>query len=218
MRGGRSYAEGVTITDGSGLLGADEAGPRKAALRAELRARRDALDAGERAAAARAIEARVAASPSVKTAHVVHCYVGIGSEVATEALIRGLLERGQRVVCPRVSGQGELDHLEVSEIESLVAGPMGLREPDARWAEPADLAEVDVMLVPALAFDRRGIRLGYGGGYYDGAIAELRERGRATVIGLAYEAQVVDELPREAHDQPVDLIVTEARTIVCEAS
>lgn len=197
---------------------ADAMRDQKAALRRDLRARRDALDGPARAAAARAIEARLVASPALETAHVVHCYVGIGSEVATEELIRGLLMRGQRVVCPRVNGQGDLDHLEVSEIESLVDGPMGLREPDARWAEPVDLAAVDVMLVPALGFDRRGIRLGYGGGYYDQTIAQLRARGPATTIGLAFDAQVVDELPSEAHDQPVDLIVTETRTIVSGAS
>jgi len=190
---------------------------QKSALRTELRARRDAFEARARAAAERSIEARLVALPSLETAHVVHCYVGIGSEVGTETLIRGLLMRGQRVICPRVKGQGELDHLEVTEIDSLVTGPMGLREPDVRWAVAADLAEVDVMLVPALAFDQRGYRLGYGGGYYDRTIRELNERGRAATIGLAFETQLVDELPREAHDQPVDLVVTELQTIVSGA-
>jgi 5-formyltetrahydrofolate cyclo-ligase len=191
---------------------------RKAALRRELRARRDALEDRTREQATRAIEARLAASPALDSAHVVHCYFGIGSEVATEELIRGLLMRGQRVICPRVKGQGTLDHLEVTDLDALVDGPMGLREPDVRWAEPADLAEVDVMLVPALGFDRRGSRLGYGGGYYDRAISDLRERGHATTIGLAFDMQVVDELPREAHDQPVDLIATETQMIVSAAS
>ena len=126
--------------------------------------------------------------------------------------------RGQRVVCPRVAGADTLDHFEVTDLDAFVEGPMGLREPDPDRSEPIDLGEVDVMLVPALAFDRSGIRLGYGAGYYDRALAELRRHGRATVIGLAYDEQVVDELPREAHDQPVDLIVTETRTIVSEAS
>ena len=196
---------------------AEQISARKAKLRDAFRARRDALDPGVREAATRAIEERLANSASLKTAHVVHCYVGIGSEVGSESLIRGLLLRGQRVVCPRVLGRGRLAHLEVTEIDSLVEGPMGLREPDAGRADPVDLAEVDVMLVPALAFDRRGIRLGYGGGYYDRAITELRARGHATTIGVGFEAQLVDELPREAHDQPVDLVVTETRTIASEA-
>lgn len=200
--------------------GGEATSARKAALRQELRARRDALDPAERAAAVQAIEARLVGSPALETAHVVHCYVGIGSEVGTEALIRGLLMRGQRVICPRVAGPGVLEHLEVTDIESLVVGPMGLREPDVDRAERVDLDEIDVMLVPALAFDRSGIRLGYGGGYYDRAISELRDRedGRAVTVGLGFDQQVVDELPREAHDQPVDLIVTETRTIVGGAS
>lgn len=194
-----------------------EVARRKAALRIEARARRDEIVPGERIAASRAIEARLAALPSLETAHVVHCYVGIGSEVATEELLRGLLLRGQRVVCPRVNDRGTLDHLEISQIESLVAGPMGLRQPDAALARPIGLAEVEVMLIPALAFNRAGYRLGYGRGYYDRAVEELAGHGRATTIGLAFESQLVDELPREEHDQPVDLIVTEVQTIVTRA-
>ena len=197
---------------------------RKAALRAETRARRDGIEASVRGTATRAIEARLAALPSLDTAHVVHSYVGIGSEVGTNELIRGLLMRGQRVVCPRVNDQGGLDHLEISDVDSLVDGPIGLREPDPRFAAPVALAEVDVMLVPALAFDRSGYRLGYGRGYYDHALSELRSRGgaiaefrshrQATTIGLAFDEQMVDELPREGHDQPVALIVTQTETIV----
>lgn len=204
----------MTESERSDFSAGGAASDQKTALRRELRARRDALGPETRAAAVRAIEARVVTTPALETAHVVHCYIGIGSEVATEELIRGLLHRGQRVVCPRVAGPEALEHLEITDLDGLVTGPMGLREPDPRWAEPVDLAEVDVVLVPALAFDRRGVRLGYGGGYYDGALRELRERGHAVTIGLAYDEQVVDELPREAHDQPVDLIVTETQMIV----
>jgi 5-formyltetrahydrofolate cyclo-ligase len=190
---------------------------RKAALRIEARARRDEITPGERIAASHAIEASIAALPSLETAHVVHCYIGIGSEVVTEELLRGLLLRGQRVVCPRVNDRGTLDHLEISQIESLVAGPMGLREPDAEHTRAVDLAEVDVMLIPALAFNRAGYRLGYGRGYYDRVMEEMAGHGRATTVGLSFESQLVDELPREEHDQPVDLIVTEVQTIVTRA-
>ena len=192
--------------------GAPSAG--KPALRLDARTRRDAITSNVRAAATRAIEARLIALPSVDTAHVIHCYIAMGSEVGTDELIRGLLLRGHRVVCPRVNGDTALEHLEVFDLDSLVDGPIGLREPDTRDATHIALVEVDVMLVPALSFDRDGYRLGYGGGYYDRTIEELRSVGHATTVGLAFESQLVDELPREEHDQPVDLIATELQTVV----
>lgn len=190
---------------------------RKAQLRAEARTRRDGIEGNSRTTATRAIESRLVALPSLDTVHVVHSYVGVGSEAGTEELIRGLLMRGQRVVCPRVNDRGGLDHLEISDVDALVDGPIGLREPDPRLATPLALAEIDVMLVPGLAFDRAGYRLGYGRSFYDRAIEELARAGRATTIGLAFDEQVVDELPREAHDAPVALIVTPTETIVSGA-
>lgn len=187
---------------------------RKATLRAEASARRDALSTDVRQAATRAIEARLVAMSALDTAHVVHCYYGIGSEVGTGELLRGLLLRGHRVVCPRVVRGGALEHYEVSDFDALVDGPMGLREPNPEQASPVDLAEVDVMLVPGLTFDLAGNRIGYGAGYYDRTLAILANHGRATTVGLAFDVQVVDELPREAHDRAVDLIATETRTIV----
>jgi 5-formyltetrahydrofolate cyclo-ligase len=192
-----------------------DAAGQKAAFRAEMSARRDALAPEVRDVATQAIEARLVALPALESARVVHCFVGIGSEVATEALIRSLLKRGRRVVAPRVKRR-VLEHVALTSIESLVENRMGLREPHPE-AELIDLAEVDVMLVPGLAFDAAGYRLGYGGGYYDRTLAELARHGRATTIGLAFEAQLVDEVPREEHDQPVSLIVTETRTIVTGA-
>jgi 5-formyltetrahydrofolate cyclo-ligase len=197
----------------------DPAAParRKAALRTEARSRRDRFAADDRGRASRAIEARLAALPELRAAEVVHCYIGIGSEVATEELIRALFQRGQRVVAPRVAPGGVLEHLEMTDLDALVPGPMGLREPNAATAPRVELREVDVMLVPGLAFDATGYRLGYGGGYYDRAITALSAHHHATTVGLAFEAQLVDDVPREEHDQPVHLIVTETRTIVTGA-
>lgn len=188
----------------------------KAALRSSARARRDALSVSSRDAATRAIGDRLVAHDLVATAHLVHCFIGIGSEVGTEELICGLLARGQRVIAPRVRGR-TLEHIEIFDLETLVPGPLGLREPDPALGGTVDLAEVDVMLVPGLAFDGAGYRLGYGGAFYDGTLTALASHGRATTIGLAFEAQLVDEVPREEHDRPVDLIVTESRTIMTGA-
>ena len=205
----------MTVTESGRYLEPDDAARQKAAFRAEMSARRDALPAEVRDAATRAIEARLVALPALEAARTVHCFVGIGSEVATEALIRGLLLRGHRVVAPRVKRR-ILEHVELTSIDTLVSNRMGLREPHPD-AEPVPLSEVDVMLVPGLAFDAAGYRLGYGGGYYDRTLTELARHGRATTIGLAFEAQLVDEVPREEHDRSVPLIATETRTIVTGA-
>jgi 5-formyltetrahydrofolate cyclo-ligase len=197
---------------------AQEIAIRKAELRREMRARRDALPSEERAAWTAAIAERVLALSEVRAARVVHGFLGIGSEVGTEALMRTFLERGVRVVFPRVAPGRVLEHLEVRDLDSMVAGPMGLREPDPRVSAPVDLAEVEVMLVPGLAFDLGGYRVGYGGGYYDRVLAELSSRGAATTIGIAFEVQVVDEVPREAHDLAVQVLVTERRTMVIEGA
>ena len=90
-------------------------------------------------------------------------------------------------------------------------GRFGIREPKPQVGTPQAIADIDAILVPAVAFDRRGYRVGYGGGYYDRFLPELR--GRAVRVGLAFACQLVDSVPAGAHDVPVDFIVTETEII-----
>jgi 5-formyltetrahydrofolate cyclo-ligase len=181
----------------------------KRRLRPEARARRDAIPTAERDSRSAALLDRLHQIERFATAEVVHTYVGIGSEVATLPLVEQLLANGARVVCPRVANGDHLEHHEISTTDDLIAGAMGLLEPDPAHTVEVPVAEIDLILVPGLAFTRAGYRLGYGRGYYDRLLTDCA----ATAIGLAFRAQLLDALPAEVHDRAVDLIVTESETI-----
>ncbi len=181
----------------------------KARFRTEARARRDAIPAADRDSRSAAILERLNQLDGFASAEVVHTYVGIGSEVATLPTIELLLAGGTRVVCPRVADGNHLEHREITSTGDLTEGAMALLEPDPARTSEVPIAEIDLVLVPGLAFTHAGYRLGYGRGYYDLLLTECA----GTAIGLAFDAQLLDVLPTEAHDRPVDLIVTESETI-----
>lgn len=181
----------------------------KRRLRPQARARRDAIPAADRDSRSAALLDHLRQLDGFATAEVVHTYVGIGSEVATLPLIEQLLEHGARVICPRVANGDHLEHREISSTDDLIEGAMDLLEPDPARTAEVSIAEIDLVLVPGLAFTRSGYRLGYGRGYYDRLLTECA----GTAIGLAFDAQLLDVLPTEAHDRAVDLIVTESETI-----
>ena len=180
----------------------------KPSLRSIAISRRDALDERERRSAE--ICALVAASPSYVAARAIHCYLPMRSEVDTRPLIAAALAHGKRVAVPIVVPKAtELGHawLESLAADALTPGVFGTFNPrDLRPAAPGDW---DVVIVPLLAFDRRGYRLGYGKGFYDRLLAA----GSATTIGVGYAAQEVDVLPTEAHDIALDWIITEREVI-----
>ncbi|MFQ5811109.1 MAG: 5-formyltetrahydrofolate cyclo-ligase, partial [Armatimonadota bacterium] len=98
--------------------------------------------------------------------------------------------------------------------EHLQPGPRGIPEPMPERCEPADIAEIDFVVAPGVAFDERGVRLGQGGGYYDRFLARLRRRpDHPPVAGAAFELQIVRRVPAEPHDARVDMIVTEERVL-----
>ena len=159
-----------------------------------------------------AIAARLTALELFQGAQVLHCYASsLPGEVGTDQIIDLALAQRQRVICPRVRPHGQLDHHAITQRSQLVEAAFGLREPDPDLASPVDPQLAELIVVPGVAFTEDGVRLGMGGGYYDRFLAEHS----ATRIGLAYEMQIVDDLPRARHDQSVDLIVTELRVIRC---
>jgi len=137
------------------------------------------------------------------------------SEVAIDRLIDAALERGQPVFAPRVEGP-QLHFLRVLGETRWMRSTLGLLEPEA--GEPLDAHELargsSAIVVPGLGFDERGGRLGRGGGHYDRFLRTARATGRVEVIAVAFELQVVAEVPRESHDEPVDCVVTESRVLV----
>ncbi len=125
-------------------------------------------------------------------------YLSRGTEAGTAALLEGLRRLGKRVCAPRIAG-GEM--LCVPLTDRLKKGPFGILEPEGGEEETCDVA-----FCPLLAFDKEGYRLGYGGGYYDRYFAAHPQVLR---VGLAYEGQAADKLPREGHDVRLDALVTE---------
>jgi len=151
-------------------------------------------------------------------------YVSFRREVDTWEIMFAALGEGRTLALPRVEPGGRLSLRAVRDpLHELVPGAFGIPEP----APSSPLLEpeaVDLVLVPGVAFDRRGYRLGYGGGYYDRLLADMRSpavtarrSSPAVAAGLAYDFQIVDELPVGPHDQRVDLVLTE-RGVLAGAS
>jgi len=191
--------------------------------------RRAGLPAPEREACARAAVTRLMAlSALARRPDPPACfsgYVAIRGELDPASALEGARAAGYVVALPRIdaSWPPRLRFHRVSGPTDLCDGPHGLTEPVASCPGIA-LEEIDVMLVPGLAFDGAGRRLGQGGGYYDGAGRDLRERrsaaGRlpAVLIGFAYDFQVVDTCPADERDVAVDLVVTERRVLEARAA
>lgn len=178
----------------------------KAALRSRLLAARAGLSAAQRTEAARAIRDALLGRPELQMAGTVAAYYSIGTEPDTRGLVYALWKRGSYVLLPRLRPDGDLDWASYEGPDSLVPGPRGLLEP----AEPPRgvdaVARADAVLVPALAVDRAGNRLGRGGGSYDRALARVGPL--VPLIALLYDGELVDHVPAERHDVPVRAAVS----------
>lgn len=159
----------------------------------------------DRSAATRELLGQLGGQPEFLSARTIAFYAAIADEVPLDLLAASSRERGARIAYPVQSGVG-LELALVSNPESLCAGPSGVREPD-RDALRIGVDEVDAFLVPGLLFDRACRRLGRGGGHYDRLLARARED--ATLIGICYADRVVEELPEDPWDVPVDWVVTD---------
>lgn len=168
----------------------------KVALRARMRADRAAADPR---LSERACE-RVLALNEYQRARIVLCYHSVGGEVDTVRLIERMRSDGKAVCLPAILGKGVM---EARRMDRLVPGPYGIPCPEGPRVSPE---EIDLVVAPGLAFDRLCHRLGQGGGYYDRYLPKCR----AVTIGLAFECQMVDDLPLEAHDIQLDYVATES--------
>jgi len=176
----------------------------KAGLRLKAHALRATLPPDMRAEAAVAVAALFFEHIELKPDAVVAAYWRIRDEVDCQPILVRLMDSLQTVVLPVVRGPGEPLEMRVWEQgAALYPSGFGTLAP----AELAPRAEPDVVLMPLLGFDHLGTRLGYGGGYYDRTLAQLSKRPR--LVGLAFAVQQFDTIPREAHDIPLDVVVTE---------
>jgi 5-formyltetrahydrofolate cyclo-ligase len=160
-----------------------------------------------------ALAERALQLPELAHARTVAAYVSVGSEPGTLALLDALRARGVRVLLPALLPDNDLDWGTYAGPESLVSvrhgGRMALLEPAGERLGPEAVREADAVLLPGLAVDARGMRLGRGGGSYDRALSRLERAGAdPALVVLLYDAEVVDRVPEEAHDRPVHAVVT----------
>ncbi|WP_426569326.1 5-formyltetrahydrofolate cyclo-ligase [Streptomyces canus] len=182
-------------------------------LRRELLAVRNSLTTDDIREAAAALAEHALELPELAHARTVAAYVSVGSEPGTLALLDALRERGVRVLLPALLPDNDLDWGAYAGEGSLAriqhGGRMALFEPVGERLGPDAVTEADVVLLPGLAVDGRGMRLGRGGGSYDRVLARLeRAAARPALVVLLYDAEVVGHVPAEAHDRPVDAVVT----------
>jgi len=185
----------------------------KKALRKQMRALRDAVLESQRAVWSESIAQHVFGHPDYVGAKVVHCFLSIQSEIDTRPIIESALSHGKRVVIPvfaRNSTETACCEIDTLADDAYDIGGFGLRVP--RVMRPVDLALIDVVLVPLLAFapsyapgESGWLRLGYGAGFYDTFLARVH----ALTVGLGYALQRVDTLPHEPHDILLDAVISE---------
>lgn len=184
---------------------------QKAELRAQiLRARRE-LTADERQDAARALTERVRGLPECADRGTVAAYVSMGAEPGTGPLIEALQEAGNRVLLPVLLPDNDLDWADYRGPGALVRTGRGLFEPTGPRLGPDAVAQAQLVLLPGLAVDAQGVRLGRGGGSYDRVLARIRLAAtRPALVVLLYAHEVVASVPSEPHDHLVDAALTPA--------
>lgn len=193
-----------------------EKAEKKKKIRSAYLEKRNQLSQEQRQAASKKIREWVFANKRFKTAKTVFVYVSYKSEVETKELIQGALRMGKRVAVPKVDGE-HMNFYEIQSWEDLFPGYQGILEPQISGKEPVIPVDSDIMLLPGAVFDRRGNRIGYGGGYYDRYWNRINDTygNKPYLMALAYHCQLYPgKLPTEKHDKKMNCILTERRVIM----
>ena len=183
-------------------------------LRQVMRLKRNELSQPDRAALSDAIACRLCTTQAYRDARSIMLYFTHGSEASTDALMKQAIKEGKTILAPVVNREKEREMFaaEIRCWETDVApGAFCVPEPRAEYCRRFEPGAIDLVIVPGLAFDLYGHRLGYGKGYYDTWLTQFQ---REQCIGLAYDFQVVNILPKEQNDVPVGSIITDQRLIV----
>ncbi|MGL5311680.1 MAG: 5-formyltetrahydrofolate cyclo-ligase [Peptostreptococcaceae bacterium] len=149
----------------------------------------------------------------IKNASTVMLYLDFNNEVQTNELVNKLICLNKVVASPiTIMDKRELVPCQITNLkEGINIGAYGIREPKEECSPKVDLKDIDVVIVPAVAYDEDCYRLGYGGGFYDRFLEKLRDD--AVTVGIAFDLQIFDSVPKETHDAQLNYIITETRTI-----
>ena len=186
---------------------------QKKAVRAKLMAWREHLTPAFRQEASRKLLARLYAEPAFQQAKVVFAYASMAEEVQLDDLLKTCLTQGKRVCIPDIVSKGVMVAVERHHMADLETGKFAIRSLHSDVVSVVSPEDIALVIVPGAAFTPAGARLGLGGGYYDRYLPKLT---RARRVALIFDGQVVDQVPVEEHDQFVDELVTEQRSIVCQ--
>jgi 5-formyltetrahydrofolate cyclo-ligase len=186
---------------------------KKSEIRRKTRVRRAGLSEKDRNKKSKSIMAFLFDFANFREARTVLFYMNSGSEVATDAMIRRALEYEKVVALPWVDEKdGKIVPLKIDDLDRDVKpGYKGIREPIPQQCKEIPAGMIDLAIMPGIAFDERGGRIGHGTGFYDRFIPDLDVTTRK--VALAFECQIVSQIPMEPHDRYIDIIITEKRVI-----
>jgi 5,10-methenyltetrahydrofolate synthetase len=191
------------------MISPDNIVDKKTQLRWAMLDKRDALDVTTRIQLSRIITKKLLVLPEYKKAKIILAYKSIGSEFDTTEFIQDVLTNGKILVLPKVNKANKT--LDIFRVENpatdLINGVWGIAEPDPAKCKSISINEVDFVLLPGLAFDTSGQRIGYGGGYYDKLLVGKNKN--THLIAAAYSMQIVKAIPALPHDMKADLVITE---------
>ncbi|HQT80905.1 MAG: 5-formyltetrahydrofolate cyclo-ligase [Ferrovum sp. 37-45-19] len=184
---------------------------QKKMIRKRILTERDQLDPQERQINENLIFNRFVSEELYSRFNSFMVYASFGNEVNTWPLIDYLYQHTTNIIFPKVDAELKvLELYRVKDREHLVPGIWGILEPDESRCEAVLIDDIDCILVPGLAYDKEGYRIGYGGGYYDKLLAN--QQGHSYKISIGFEFQRLERIPRESHDCPIDLLITETES------
>jgi len=176
-----------------------------------MKSRLAMISPDERSEAGERVAGHLLGDEAVQAAGTILAYAALPTELDLDPFIRALLTRAVRVCVPAVDWESKsMTPVEIRDLDrDLRSGRYGVRGPQP-GCMPVEPSEIDLIVLPGLGFDRRGNRLGRGAGFYDRMLGAMRRQSlSAHLIGVCYEIQLVDEVPVEEHDHPVDRVITE---------
>lgn len=184
-------------------------------LRENLLRKRDRIEPKDKRKKEASIRKRLYASTDFRKAKSILFYASFRSEAATIQCIAHALKLKKMIMLPLVDRKKKtLRIFQIKNVSDLKSGFMGIPEPEAQKMNERRLNDLDIAIIPGSGFDLKGNRLGYGAGYYDKLFSGTQHP-KPVLIALAFEEQIVPEIPSEKHDIKMDKIITENRTIVC---